>query len=266
MRKLGQVYGALLRANWGLVMEYRAQALLWIISFLFPLIMMNVWLAVVDEAGPLTGWGQADFVSYYVGVALMNYITVAWVTWDWDEDIRTGSLSVKLLKPVDPVHHLVTQELSWKFFTIVFLLPVIAAVAWASPLVSYPLTPLSLIACALAAITGFLINFLMNSMFGMISFWSTQSSNLEQLWSGGGMFLSGWIAPLALFPPTLQTLAVILPFRYTLSFPVEILMGRLTGPEIGWGFAASGIWILIFFILYRLLWRLGIKRYEAVGA
>jgi ABC-2 type transport system permease protein len=43
-------------------------------------------------------------------------------------------------------------------------------------------------------------------------------------------------------------------------------MGRLSGPDIALGFAVTALWLILFSMVYRILWRLGVKRYEAVGA
>ena len=86
------------------------------------------------------------------------------------------------------------------------------------------------------------------------------------LWIGIGQFLAGWIAPLALFPAWFRQFASWLPFRSTLGFPVEILTGQLSWPEIRFGFLVTLGWILLFLAIYRLLWRMGLRRYEAVGA
>ncbi len=266
VQALARIYRALLGAAWATVLEYRAQIIIWILSFIFPLVMMVVWLAIVDEFGPAAGWTEADFIAYYLGAALVNHLTAAWVTWDWDDDIRTGNLSAKLLKPLDPFHHLLSQQLAWQLFILLIIFPPVALVVWLSPTIGYPLTPGRVAACALSVIAGFALNMFMSSAFGMLGFWFTQARNLYGLWNGVGQFLSGFIAPLALFPESFRQIANWLPFRSTLSFPMEILMGRLTDPEIGFGFAVAGGWIAIFLITYRILWRLGLRRYEAVGA
>jgi ABC-2 type transport system permease protein len=266
MRKLMRVYAALLRTAWATMLEYRAQAILWILSFVFPLVMMNVWLAVIDEAGPLVGWGRGDFISYYIAATVVNYLTSAWMVWDWDEHIRTGSLSMKLLYPVDPFHQLLNWELGWKLFMLLTLVPLVSMIAWLSPAIDYPLTWDRAMAVGLSVIAGFALNVGMSCAFAMLSFWSTQTNNLFQLWSGLGQFFSGWIAPLALFPEAFRQFASLLPFRYTLSFPLEILMGQLAWPEMASGFLVTGGWGVLFFAAYRALWRLGIRRYEAVGA
>jgi ABC-2 type transport system permease protein len=264
-RDIRRIYGALLRAGWARALEYRAQALLWVLSAVFPLVMMVVWLAIVAEAGPVSGWGESDFLSYYLAAAFVNQMTFSWTIWQWDNEIHSGDLSAKLLKPLDPLNYYLTEQVGIKVFFLALLGPALVVLAVLSPEIDYVRDPLRWAAFALALLTGYAISLLMTSAFGMLSFWSTQSSNLFSLWWGVGSFLSGWIAPLELFPPALLRTAYWLPFRYTLGFPIEILQGRLAWAEIGLGFGVGLIWTVIFLTAYRLLWRLGLRRYEAVG-
>ncbi len=266
MRDLLIVYWTLIRSSWARTFEYRAQIVLWLISGLFPLVQLAVWLAVVDEVGPAVGLNRADFIAYYVAAAVVYYVTIPIVTWEWDEDIRTGNLSSKLLKPLDPFHYLVTNEMGQASFVMAIVLPVVALAALFVPQIRYPLTPALAIAFAVSLVAGFSLSMLMSSAFGMLGFWSTQARNVFSLWFGVGQFLSGWIAPLALFPENIRQIAYLLPFRTILGLPVEILTGRLAWDEIGFGFVVSVSWIIFFLLLYRILWRAGLRRYEAVGA
>ena len=265
MRALLFTYRRLIAASWALAIEYRAQGLLWILSFFFPLIMMAVWLAVVREAGPVAGWDAPDFVSYYIAAAVVDHLTWAGILWDWDNDIRTGDLSTRLIKPMDPLHHYISSLFGWKIFILLVLVPPVALAAWLLPAISYPLTLARLAVFALAVILGFAMSIAMSVAFAMIAFWSTQTRNLYSLWLGVGQFFSGWIVPLALFPPALRAVATWLPFRAILGLPVEILMGRLTPAETAQGFAVSLAWLAFFLLTYRALWTRGLRRYEAVG-
>ncbi len=266
MRKLLRLYARLVRMAWIYALEYRAQALLWIVSGVFPLVMLAVWLAVVAEAGPLTGWTRDDFIAYYVGAAVVNQLTFAWTIWEWDDDIRTGELSTKLLKPIDPLHHYISEQLGWKLFMLTTVVPLVALAAWLSPALNFNLTPARVLVTAVGIAAGLVLNIAMASAFGMIAFWSTQSANVYSLWWGVGQFLSGWIAPLAMFPPAVRQIAYWLPFRSLLGFPTEVLVGRLSPGETAFGLAVTLGWIVFFLLLYRGLWRLGLRRYEAVGA
>ncbi|MBL8974401.1 MAG: ABC-2 family transporter protein, partial [Myxococcales bacterium] len=57
-----------------------------------------------------------------------------------------------------------------------------------------------------------------------------------------------------------------LPFHATLGFPVELMIGRLSGPEIVVGFATQAGWLAGFGGLALWLWRRGLRSYGAVGA
>lgn len=260
------LYPALLRAGWAKAVVYRGQILLWVLTFLFPLIMMAVWLSVVGEVGPVAGLDRADFASYYVAAAVVQHLTLSWTVWEWDEDIRTGSLSVKLLKPLDPFHTHLTTQLGVKLLLVVVLLPVVVAVTWLNPLLDYRGGPGRWLLVAAAVAAGYLLNLLMSCAFGVLAFWSTQARSLYGLWSGVGFFLSGWIAPLDLFPGALRDVAVVLPFRSSLGFPVELALGRLSAGQVALGFTVSAAWVVVFGAAYRILWHRGLRRYEAVGA
>lgn len=261
-----RAYKALVKAYLATALEYRAQVIIWLLSFLFPLVMMTVWLTIVDEIGPAAGWNRTDFISYYVGITLVRQATSAWTVWAWNRDIRTGQLSVKLLKPLNPFHNYLCDQLGFTLFLLTIIVPPVALVMWLSPSISYALTLGRLVAFVISIGVGFMLNVLAGSTFGVLAFWSPQTINLFMLWYGSGQFLSGWIAPLALFPVAIRRIAFLLPFRSSLGFPMEILMGQLTWGEIWAGFAVGGVWMVLLLVAYRILYRLGLRRYSAVGA
>ena len=125
-------YRALLRAHIGMGVAYRARLTVWILSSLFPLLMMAVWLSVVDEVGPTAGWRTSDFVSYYAGGALLFHTTTSFLTWVWDADLRSGDMSFKLLKPIDPFHQYLTQEIGLRVVVLAFLLPALIVLTLAA--------------------------------------------------------------------------------------------------------------------------------------
>jgi ABC-2 type transport system permease protein len=80
------------------------------------------------------------------------------------------------------------------------------------------------------------------------------------------LFLAGQIAPLTLFPHWIQVVADILPFRWMLGFPVELVLGRLTPAQALLGLAAQAVWVVLSLIAIRVVWRAGMRVYSAVGA
>jgi ABC-2 type transport system permease protein len=164
------------------------------------------------------------------------------------------------------LHHYLSDMLGWKLLLVVLVVPVFVVVAWLSPSIEYGLTPVRALLFILAVVGGLAVGTFMSTAFAMIAFWSTQSGNLYGLFYGVGQFLSGWIAPLALFPATFQQVAHWLPFWGLIGFPVEVLLGRLSPAETVLGFGVTLAWTIFFALAYRWLWHRGLRRYEAVGA
>jgi ABC-2 type transport system permease protein len=57
-----------------------------------------------------------------------------------------------------------------------------------------------------------------------------------------------------------------LPFHATLGFPVELMIGRLSGPRSRRGWRCRRLWLAVFGGLALWLWRRGLRSYGAVGA
>ncbi|GCE16730.1 ABC transporter permease [Dictyobacter kobayashii] len=266
MSKFVKLYRGLARASFASAMTYRAHMLLWILSSISPLVMMAVWLTIVSEAGPVAGWNRSDFIIYYVGLMVIDRLTVAYqIILQWDQDIRSGELSAKLLKPVDPFHYHLCEQIGWKGLFLLVIIPVVI-ILQLTPLRNHLPDINHLAVFVISVIAGFLLSVVMNSAFAMISFWSTQSLNLYSFWYGIGQFFSGFVAPLALLPLQVRNLAYFLPFRSIISLPIEILQNKIAWPNIGIGMGVTLFWIVFFWCLYRWAWRTGVKHYEAVGA
>jgi len=56
---------------------------------------------VASEA-PVGRYGAPEFAAYFLGTLFVRHLTGAWVVWQMNEEIRTGELSMRLLKPVHP--------------------------------------------------------------------------------------------------------------------------------------------------------------------
>ena len=100
----------------------------------------------------------------------------------------------------------------------------------------------------------------------LAAFWTTRINAINQTYNVTFIFLSGFFAPLTVMPQSVQILANLLPFRWLLAFPIELLLGRLTLQETLVGFAMQLLWLLITLTLLSFVWRAGVKQYSAVGS
>jgi ABC-2 type transport system permease protein len=258
-------YAALLRRAMGLMLEYRASIVIWMLTGVMPLVMLAVWFAL-SEDGPIAGYAQNDFVSYYLLLTLTRQLTNVWVIWELDYEIRHGDLSIKLLHPINPIHEYIASHLADKVFRLWVLLP-LAVLAWLIfPTIHYDVTPLTLTLFLLTLAVAWLLRFLSQYCFGILAFWISEAITLNEIWFAGMLMLGGVVAPLDLFPAPVAAIANYLPFRFMLSFPVEMMLGRMTPTDVVTGLFVMCGWLAFFTLLYRWLWHKGIRQFSAFGA
>ena len=63
-----------------------------------------------------------------------------------------------------------------------------------------------------------------------------------------------------------QAMAEWSPFPWMVAFPVELVIGKLDKQQTIEGLGMQALWLAISFVVLHLVWRLGAKRYSAVGA
>jgi ABC-2 type transport system permease protein len=265
VRETLAAYPALLRASAQLALAYRGRLLLWFVGGLFPFLLMAVWLTVVDGGGAPPGWSSGDFVAYYVAAAVVYQLTNSSLIWTWDADLRSGELSARMLRPVEPVHQYVAHQTGQAGVSTLLLLPVVVVAALAIPSLDSSLTLLRAVGALAALAVAFALATAMAAAFSLIGFWTTQTANVWMLWWGLGSFASGWIAPLELMPGWLQGVGRVLPFWYAMGFPVELFLGRLDAAATVRGFAVGLGWLALFALLHRPLWHAGVRRFQVVG-
>jgi len=118
------------------------------------------------------------------------------------------------------------------------------------------------VSLVLAAVLVFTIDILIASL----AFWMDDVAALAQARLIIASVLSGSVVPLALMPDWSRTFVDYQPFRYTVSFPVEIVAGQLTGHELLVGLGIQLGYVVVFAAIARLVWSAGIRAYSAVGA
>jgi ABC-2 type transport system permease protein len=117
-----------------------------------------------------------------------------------------------------------------------------------------------------ALLLAFVLRFLIEWTLALAAFWTTRVSAVNQGYYVAALFLSGQIAPLSLLPFPVQIAAAALPFRWMISFPVELVLGRLSPMEAATGLTVQVAWLGVALLLLRVVWRAGLRSYSAVGA
>jgi len=248
-------------------LQYRASLAIWLIGHVLePLIYLVVWSVVSQgRGGSVAGYGAADFAAYYLVLMLVNHFTFTWIMYEFEYRVRHGSLSFALLRPLHPIHADIADNVSYKLIT----LPLIGIAALVLGLLFRPAlhaVPWALAAAVPALLLAFALRFVVEWTLALCAFWTTRTSAINQGYFVAALFCSGQLAPLALLPGPLQLVAQVLPFRWTVGFPVELLLGRLTPQQALVGMAIQLAWLVVGLVLLRFVWRAGVRAYAAVGA
>lgn len=263
---LFRYYRAQIGVALALQLQYRFAVAIWMIGLILePVIYLAVWTTVARASGgAVGGFSAGDFAAYYLVLTVVMHLTQIWHMWEYEYLIRQGMFSPRLLRPIHPIHADISENIAYKVFMLVVLAPALAILALVfRPVFEPPLWALAAFvpAILLAALLAFIVGWIV----ALAAFWATRTMAINQLYYIAMFFFSGQVAPLALLPPLIQTVANLLPFRWWLAFPVELLLGRLTQTQALEGFAAQLVWIAVAVIVLNLLWRAAVRRYGAVG-
>lgn len=267
MNSLLAAYWIQLRVVMATQLQYRIEISLWLLYIIIqPVVYIALWSAVARmQNGAVDGFTPAEFAGYFIIVMLLRHATFSWVIFGLSERIRHGWLSQVLLRPIHPIHGDLAENLSYKVVTLAVIVPTATVLIVILRPTIHP-TPWMIVAFIPALFMACALRFLIEWTVGLGSFWTTRMTAINQVYDVALLFLSGQIAPLMLFPGWVQAVAAVLPFRWIIAFPVELLLGRLTTAQILMGLAVQATWLALSVGFFKLVWRVGIRRYSAVGA
>lgn len=244
---------------------YRGDMLLWAIGLMVaPTIYLLVWLAVIASGGR-TPMSAAQFVQYYILTILVRMWANVWASQFIAADIRLGRITSFLIKPVPYIIYQFGGTTGNKILKSVFT---IAVVIILSLLFGFTLPDKNLVTFLLFSVSWLfagLILFLIDINIGLSAFWLDDISSIDELIDVLYGVFAGIVMPLTIYPQILQNLIIFLPFKYTVAFPIEIILGQVKGPQLLFQFLIELVWLVGLFVVYKILWREGTKKYQSYG-
>ena len=217
-------------------------------------------------------WGFIWYALYYGketvdGVsfqAMLGYIMISQALqglhgagaqlWEIQERVRTGDIAMEMLKPYDYTTRMLFSDLgSIFFYFITAVLPLYTVLFLVlKPSVSLTLAQMGLF--IVSAVLGYLIRFCIEMTFGLFTFWLIETGGVEDVFYFSISLFSGSLVPLWFFPGWLEQVAHYLPFQAIFFVPNSIFVGQLKGPDIFNALLGQAIWLLLCFVILRLVW------------
>ncbi len=254
----------LLRVGVAETVAYRAEFLVWILTTTIPLVMLGLWSTVAEEA-PFRDYTSSDFVAYYLAILIVRNVTGSWVAWQISEEIRMGSMAMRLLRPLHPFVAIAASHAAAIPFRSIVALPIAFALLVSSGSSALATEPLQLALLLPSLALAWLITFAVLFTVGSLAFFVTRAMGLLGLYFLLFTLLSGYLLPLPLLPDVIARIAEWSPFRFMLSFPVELMTKRMETDEVLGLYGVQTAWAIGTVALSLWTWKLGVRRFESVG-
>nr|WP_157180799.1 ABC-2 family transporter protein [Actinopolymorpha alba] len=231
-----------------------------------PIISLLIWRTALAHGAQLP-IDEQYITTYFVLLSIVTMATSSWLTTFLASDIRLGKLSSWMVRPASLLLNFVANNLSEKVMKLFALVPMIGVLWWAfHDSMNVPAGPSRVVLFVISILLAGILVFTIDILIASLAFWMDDVSALHQARLVIANVLSGSIVPLALMPSWSRGFIDNQPFRYTVSFPVEIVAGDLSSAELLTGIGFQLGYVLVFGVLARLVWSSGIRAYSAVGA
>jgi ABC-2 type transport system permease protein len=264
IRRTAKAFPTLLRVGLSEVVAYRAEFLIWILTTNMPLVMLAIWHAVA-ATGPVGRFDQGGFTAYFLAVLVVRLVTSTWVVWQMSMEIRDGTLAAKLLRPVHPLFAYAAEHLAAVPMRALTMSPIVVLLAYSAGGRLAVHDPVLMAVLAASLLGAWLLLFFVNVLLGSLAFFVDSALGIFELWLAVYSLTSGYLIPLELLGPRVQTALNVLPFRFMLDFPVRTLIGQLSH---GAALRQLGFqWAYVFVMGAGALavWRAGVRRFAAFG-
>jgi ABC-2 type transport system permease protein len=262
VRKWGRMFGLYVQD----ALAYRAVAIIWILSDTVPSILSPLlWLSAFNGRQAIGGFAPSQMTAYYLILLAVSNMVQCHQMWEIGSDIKEGRFSAYLIRPFSYGLMNYLSFAAWRLMRTILFLPIFGL---ALLLFGHTLhwSDMHLNAAFFLSIAlGHLVSFSITYAYGLLALYFVETRSLFNVWYMFVILFSGQLAPLALFPPALRTVAYVLPFRYTVALPTEILLGRLTAHQVAVGILLQVVWILAGWAIGRVLWTFGVRRFTGVG-
>jgi ABC-2 type transport system permease protein len=259
-------YWAIFKVNWQKSVEYRADFIghlgMGVITFL---VMYFIWSAVFKNRETFNGYTFSGMITYVLMTRFLHFAQRGNIGRMIADDIKEGRISAYLLKPVDYIRWWFSIFLADRFFEFWVRLGMIIIFFLALPqIIVFPGLGRFLVFLSFLGIS-LIINFLTNIFLAAFAFWVTDIRLFRSAIMIVIDFFAGALVPLDVMPTILKNIGLVLPFQYTTFFPIKLYQGLLEPREVIFGVFLAGSWIVMLFFVLAIVWRQGLKNYEAIG-
>jgi ABC-2 type transport system permease protein len=217
----------------------------------FGFIVSYTFIALWSQRPHLGGYDQSQALTF-VWISQAMLMTMVMMGGGFEDElierIRTGDVAIDLYRPADLQLWWLAADLGRAAFHLLGrgVVPMVCG-ALAFQL-SLPTGPLTWLFFLVSVLLGFVVSFAIRFLMALCAFWLMDGAGVALIVFLSGMFFSGLLLPLTIFPGWLGELARALPWSALLQVPADVFLGRRTGAglvtalafQAGWAVALLG--------------------------
>jgi ABC-2 type transport system permease protein len=263
LRRYATLYGAFFHQHLKVLLEYRMN---FVIAMLSSLVWQGTYVAsillIMDRVPTIGGWTVDEILLLYgifgLGTGLERTFTDNLLFFGAGQ-VRYGALDRLLVRPVNPLFHLVANRFSYEGAGDIIAALII--LGRTLPRLHIPLSPGNIAYILLIAVCGWIICFSLFLLATTLTFWITVATPVA-LTIGHLFQFQNY--PLSIYSRGIQRLLTwVLPFGLVSYYPAQYLLHRgAVGPM---AFVAVPMAMLLFCIAGRF-WVFGLRRYVGAGS
>ncbi|MGW5100416.1 ABC transporter permease [Streptomyces sp. NPDC004100] len=226
----GRLYAAVAAGGFRRYATYRAATAAGVFTnTVFGLVIVSTYRALWDARPHLGGYDEAQAVTYvWLGQALLSTLAIGGGGAEEElmERIRTGDVAIDLYRPADLQLWWLATDLGRAFFQLLgrggvpFVVGVLCFPAY------LPTDAGTWLAFLVAVVLAMLVGFGIRYLVALSAFWLMDGVGMAQMAWLAGVFCSGMLLPLNVFPGALGEIVRALPWSSLLQAPADVLLGR----------------------------------------
>ncbi|HUV46831.1 MAG TPA: ABC-2 family transporter protein [Candidatus Bathyarchaeia archaeon] len=248
---------------------YRLNFIVWQLrSFLLLLGGYFFWYAVYRFNNQIGVYDEKLMLTYVLLSSFLQSLILTSRSFQIAEDIATGRLNNRLIKPISYLKSMFSLDLGVKAASIFFLFFQLALIFIVlKPPFFVQKDPLQLLSFILVSFGGLFIYFYLSSLISLVTFWYPEDYGWPArfLFMVVNNFLSGGVLPLDILPVPIFNFLRFLPSANFIFFPLQVYLGKVNPSQLFHGFLMILFWIIVLKIITDFTWKKGLKNYTAVG-
>jgi len=262
MRHL-RIYKAFIKQYLKTLMEYRTDFLIGMLSFFILQSSNIIFMTLIFNRIPhLNGWTFHQVLFIYGFSQIPRGLDHLFTDNLWllaNVYVRTGQFDKYLLRPINPLFHLIAERFQPDAFGEILIGVSIFTYSYIKLGLSFTL--LQWILLILAILAGIVIYTSIKLLGASLALWTKRSQHFLFIIYQFADFAS---YPLSIFSGFIKAvLTFVVPFAFVAFIPASYFLGK---PAISYAVLWSVlVAILLFTFAYQIVWKRGLKDYESTG-